>query len=288
MQRRTLIAALGAGLASLAGCTSIGGTDGAGGGTPTDQPPPTDQPSPTPTPTSSPAAASLSVSVRALQPAVVMLATDSIHLSGADAHQYLYLEVSVDEGRPPARDELTVRFDGTTSQPMQTRGLWYGYNHRNERYRSERGAGWLLYELPPSGDASAAVLEWPGGEWRPDAALRERLAAPAPSLSMNAAIPETVPPDSEPTIGFTVTNEGRIDGRFVAALNRTGPRVAYAPIEAVSRLVPAGETTTFEVTDTYDVEGTDPEERGDGEPDFTYHLDWLEGEINRSVRVAEV
>lgn len=259
---------------------------------------PTD--TPTATETQTPVPAELDVSVTSLAPAVVeMSSPDSITVGNAIGSQFLTLHVAVEYGDPPAADDLRVRFDGEAYPPLSTdlasadRRLWRAYRDRDGGYPGLRGDGWLVYELPATGDASAAALTWPdGGEWPLDGEsatgdpLRTRLERQPPPLSMAFSAPKTATPESTPTVSFEVTNEGEVGGRFVAGLSRSGPRIAYTPVEAVSQPVAAGETATETVTDRIRLE--DPgEDVGDDEPDFTYHASWIGGTARRDVRLVE-
>jgi len=293
--RRDLLAAGGLGLAGLAGCLDTAGTDASTpSGTPTDTDTSTPSGTPTGADTATPAGngAALSVTVERLQPAVVELMTpDSIGVSGGEDTQYLSLRLDVTDGDPPAREALTFRFDGESHGlvPVDRQfGLWRQYNHGQDRYDADRGAGWALFELPATGDADDAALVWPGGEWRPDATLRDRLAAPAPPFAVEWSVPETVPVNAEPEIEFTVGNEGERDGCWVAALNRTGGGIAYMPVAAIRKPVPAGETVTWTVTDTYGVDAPSEAAVGDGEPDMTYKISRTDGRSERDVRIVGV
>ncbi|WP_136688505.1 COG1361 family protein [Halorhabdus amylolytica] len=301
MHRRELLALGGLG---LAGCLDTSGTSGddptgTEPSTPTDVDTTTrtetdmstETETETPTETTTIGGdAQLSVTVERLQPAVVEMGTpDSLTVTGGEGTQYLYLRIEVTEGSAPARGDLEFRLAGERHglRPAeQTFGLWRAYNHGDERYDADRGSGWVLFELPETDDASDAALVWPGGEWQPDAELRDRLASPAPSLSVEWSVSETVTPGAEPTIEFTVTNEGAIDGLFVAALNRTGGGSAYMPVAGIRKPIPAGETVSWTVTDTYDVRAPPEEELGDGEPDMEYKLRQLDGRETREVEIV--
>jgi hypothetical protein len=303
MQRREFLALGGFGIAGLAGCL---GSTGANTDDPTATPTPTDTATPTdtdPTDTSTPtetetptdtttvAGADLSVTVERVQPAVVELATpDSIDAFSDAETQYLYLWIEVTNGAPPARDDLTFRLGGNSHglRPAeQTFGLWRAYHHDDERYDAERGSGWVLFELPEVEDASDAALRWPGGEWQPGSSLRERLSSPAPTLSVEWSVPDTVSVGDQPTIEFTVTNESDRPGRFVAGLNRTGGGIAYMPVAAIHKLIPAGETVSWSVTDTYDIRAPGEEGIGDGEPDMTYKLARTDDRLEQAVRIVD-
>jgi hypothetical protein len=274
VRRRALLAGCAGTLGGLAGCL----TD-----TRDDSPRSTDQ-SETRTATATP---SLSVSVLSLQPAVVEFGTDSVFLSD-DASQYLFVVLTVEDGTPPAAHQFTFQFDGSETAPLEPqKSYWNDYNPGETRYSRDAGTGWLAFELPSTGDASAAALRWPGGEWTPGTTLRERLAALAPSLSLEWSVPETAEVLSTPTLTFTVTNSRDLPGRFVGALNRTGPTVAYTPVTSVSRRVPASETVTFETTERFRLDNPGDDEVGDDDPDLTYILDSVAGERRADVRLVE-
>lgn len=199
---------------------------------------------------------------------------DSLDVYGHGSNQYLFIEVSVDSGNAPEKGAVAFRFDGEEFGPMETRGLWYHYNNMESEYTADDGRGWLAFELPPAGNVSDAAQVWPGGEWEPGPSLRERLGAETPPMSMKASIAETVTPSSYPVITLTVTNEGSVDERFVAAVNRTGGGVAYAPIGAIQPLIPAGETRSIHITDELGIDDPGEEARSDGQPDLTYQVRW--------------
>ena len=282
MNRRRVLASIGAGVGGLAGCLGGPGAESRAGS-------PATAPSGS-TGTPRPDDVALSVSLDRLQPGVVtMTAPDSIGVRDADGKQYCYLRLEVSAGTAPARDDLAFRFDSEEYGPFEDdrHRLWRAREEENDRYDAERGAAWLLFSLPDSGDASDAALTWADGEWRPGERLRRRLASPPPPLSLSWSVPETVPAGSEPTIDFEATNDGDLPARFVAGLNRIGPRVAYAPILALSRRIPPGETVAWEVTDSYDVGSPGTEQAGDDEPDMTYSLDWTGETRKRDVRVSD-
>ncbi|WP_135853793.1 hypothetical protein [Halorussus salinus] len=296
MRRRALLALAGSSLAGAAGCLS------GSSGDPTTDETTTDAANRTPdgttetigtateTTTETAAAASVSVDFDALQPGLVSMNTpDSIAVHPADG-RYLLLDVSVESGPVPLRDEFSLRFAGRDHAPLSndaTDRVWRFYGSEL-RYRSETGEGLLVFELPESAaDDSTAVLTWPGGEWRPDAGVRRRLAAPEPSFSVSVEIPETIQVSESPTIRATVENQSDVPGRFVAGLNRSGPMVAYTPIERVSLLVPAGETRAWELTD--DSIATDGIQRyvGDDDSDMTYHFVRADERVSRDVRYVQ-
>jgi hypothetical protein len=277
MRRRALLAGCAATLGGLAGCLSNTRDDTATA--------PEQSETATPTRTSTPTPG-VDVSLLSLQPAVVEFGTDSVYLSD-DASQYLFVTLDVEQGDPPAADEFTFSFDGIETAPLEPqKSYWNDYNPGETRYSRETGRGRLVFDLPATGDASAAALRWPGGEWTPGAALRERLAAPAPPLSLEWSVAETAEVQSTPTLTLTVTNDGGLPGRFVAGLNRTGPSVAYAPITSVSRRVLSGETVTFELTERFGLRNPGADDVGDDDPDLTYIIDSVAGERRAEVRLV--
>jgi hypothetical protein len=281
MRRRALLSATGATLAGLAGCLSGSSGDEPADGTDTTNG--TDTPS-DPTATTEPREPSVRVSPATYQPAIVQLATDSIHIND-DAGAYLFLSVDATEAEePPARDEFGFELGDGRHAPVdpEDRRLWRQY-HEDDSYGGGNAAGWLLFELPEAADAETARLSWPGGEWQPDESLRTRLAAEYPQLSMSLSVPEKVPQGEHPTVTVTVQNESDVDARFVAALNRVGPRIAYAPVTAPSFVVPAGGSETWEYTGDFDTTPLGDEELGDGQHDMTYHLDSILGQESRQV-----
>lgn len=230
-----------------------------------------------------------------LQPAVVTQQTaDSMGVTSAEGTQYLYLDVAVTSGAVPAREDLRVRFDGNEFEPIsQDMRLWRANEHGNSRYDAKNGGGWLLFSLPQTGNASEfALIEADGVGVGPVVSSASmdvdgRLESRTPPLSLEWSAPDTVEPGTTPTLSFTVTNEGNHDGTFVAALNRSGPSIAMAPIAAIREVIPPGEPTTFEVTDTLDVESPGSENVGDGNPDMRYDLQWTDGSESQHLRVVE-
>lgn len=275
MDRRTLLSSSGAVLAGASGCLS----------TFADGSPSTADRSPTSTASSTNAPSAVSITLDALQPAVLYLADDAIYVR-EDSGQYLFLAAETSDDRPPPRDDFSFHFAGETFAPFDDPPTEAYRLYDDHGYAPEEGGGLLLFELPETGPAADARLSWPGGEWRPDSSLLGRLEAPDPSFSLSATFPATVSVGEAPTVSLTVTNEGDLPGRFVAGLNRSGPRIAYLPVEHVSVLVPAGQTVTHEVTDD-ELEPMDSADAGDGEPDLTYHLDRVDGDLTRKVRLVE-
>jgi len=287
MRRRSLLASGAALLApGLAGClgdsadreTTESTTESS---TPSDSPPTTDR-----TATATDAEFSLSASVERLQPGAVVVGIDSIYTVG-DGSQYLYYRVEVADGDPPDRLDFGFRYGGDIYSPgVDTGGQLWRESETDDRYSAERGAGWLVFELPATRAARHAALTVGSREWPVGESVRERLAAPAPSLSLDWDVAAEQTPGETP-MSFAVTNDGDRDARFVGALNEVNINVAYAPIEAFSRRIPAGETVSWEFV--HDNGVADGDERvGDDETDGRYTLDWTGGRREQEIRfVAE-
>jgi hypothetical protein len=283
MRRRALLAALASAGALTAGC--LGEVSDA----PSDRN--TDTPTPTPTATATSPETELAVELDALQPTLVELNVDYYQLVAEAGRQYLVLTVSVVSGPPPSRSALVFRFDGSDHAPRTWERIPARQSDESggEQYSNENGSGWVVFELPETGDASDAALVWPGGEWRPDDRLREQLATPLPSLSLEEwRVPETVPLDSTTTFELAVRNDGDLREWFIGGINAEG-WYPHRPVARISRQIPPGETVSWEVTgEDIDLPGEDwSESVGDGDADLHYELIWPDGTEGRSVRIVE-
>lgn len=293
MRRRALLAALAGAGTLTAGCLGDGSDGSSDGNTDTHTATQraTATATQTATTTQTPPATELAVELDALQPALVELNTDYYQLVAEPDRQYLVLDVSVVSGPPPSRSALTFRFDGADYTPR----TWTRIPARQAdgsggtQYPGENGGGWVVFDLPETGDASDAALVWPGGEWRPDDGLREQLATALPPLSLEEwRVPETVPLDSTTTFGLTVRNEGERAGWFVGGINAEG-WYPHRPVARLSRAVPPGETVEWEVTGEA-IELKDEgwsDSVGDGEADIHYELVRPDGNEEASVQVVE-
>jgi len=258
MRRRTALTLAGTAFAGLAGCASLQ-SDG------------TDARSSTGATQSGP----LAVELDALQPAVIQLFVDAYEFEVAADSQYLFL-VGPDATGPNRR----FRFDGSEYEA----GVDTSYDL--VRAPSSFGApteasDWAVFELPETGDTSDAALVSPDGEWRPDDALRARLAAPLPSLHVTEfGMPSSVPAGTSPTVTVTVSNESDTDGRFLGILRP--PAGSYTTGQLVSRSVAAGTTATLEAT--VDAVGTPTPGREQGNS-LRYALDWPGGSETATLAV---
>ncbi|MEE6210237.1 hypothetical protein U3A55_08725 [Salarchaeum sp. III] len=275
MHRRRVLAAAG----TLAATAAAGCLTGSPASDTTDRETP--DPPKTETTTDTPAVP-LSVSLDRYQPGVVaMTSPDSIGDRGA-----LFLDIDGDDA--PARTDFRFRFDGSSYVPVDPDDvrLWRAYGNREDAYGVDGRDGWLLFDLPDSGAAADARLSWPGGEWTPTRSLRERLAAGF-DFSVDYDFPETVEHGERPTVSLAVTNDADAPARYLAALNRAGPRVAHAPIETISFVLDPGETRTWTYEDDYfESDDVDESEVGDGDPDMTYYVDSASENREFQVRIV--
>lgn len=179
----------------------------------------------------------------AVQPGVVGPdSPDSIGVFDADG-QHLLLTVSVRGGRAIERSAFRFHFDGASYTPTELRnGLYRG--EWGVRYVD--GAGPLIFDLAERGDPAGARLTWPGGEWTPPEPVRTRLAAPLPTFDASLDGPTTVTEADDPTITVSVRNTGDVPGQVALALNRTGPRIAYAPVTRIVADLDPGERASRE------------------------------------------
>lgn len=261
--------------------------------TPTPTRTPTETPTPTPTPTdgsdSTPAddgtpAGDVTVSSVTLQTGVVVTTSpDSIGVAHGDA-QFLIASISVEGSLERADFALAVgdeRYDPTTV------GDFYRTKWGDDRwYDREGGEGLVLFQVPGRAGDGDLRLTWPGGERAIESSIAERLGAGPASFSASLDLPAEHGGAEAPPVRIEVTNGGGIERRFVAALNRIGPRIAHAPIERLSEPVPAGETVTLTVEDSW-MGLPDDERIGDGEPDVTYLLSYPGGEDSAEIRLVE-
>lgn len=299
MRRRRFLAVSTGCLASLAGCS--GGPDGdqpedstgdedpdtptPGDGTP-DGAPADDTPADG-TPTATPPDYDVDATFDALQPGIVTPnSPDSIGVR-PDEGQYLYFAVAAGGDDLPARDDFAFAFDGEEHSPMDVDGGWEDtpWRFRSEAvYGGESGRvatdGLLLFELPERGDATGSALRWPGGEWTPGDTVRGRLSTPTPPFDVSLEAPDRIAQGEQPWLRVTVRNPGDVTGGFVAALNRTGPRIAYAPVARASLAVPAGGRETWE----WEGEGIDT--AAEGADSLDLKLRWHDGDSSHTVAIA--
>jgi len=235
MRRRALLALIGS-LAAGSGCT---GTTDEPAVDRTVTPAPVPSPSAAPSTSETPAlAGDVVITASMVQPGYVVPGIDSIGVTD-DAGQYLVVNV---EGDAPDRSDTELRFSGASYPPEKLRRPLY----RGEGYGENGGP--LVFGLPETGDGTDAELYWGEGSWAPPRAVVERLEDPLPPFAVSLDGPETADPNDDPELTVTVTNEGDGAGRYVLALNRQGPRIAYTPVTRIAGELDAGATRTRTVS----------------------------------------
>jgi hypothetical protein len=282
MRRRALLSSA-AGLLStgLAGCLDQSDSDPT---TPGPSGPTTEQTTRSPTTSrTTQFDASLDVEPERHQNGVAVMGIDSVGVRES-GHQYVFYRVAVTDGDPPERADFGFRYGGNVLSPGVDSGgqLWRAFN-TDDRYAGDRGEGWLVFELPDVRDAERAAFtlgneEWPVPDW-----IGARLSAPEPMLSVDWGLSDDQPEDAA-RLTFKVTNESDADTRFVAGLNAIEIRVAYRPVEAFAREVPAGETVSWTVThDT----GKQLTTAGEDDQTGRFQLDWVQGDSYLEVKAAD-
>lgn len=255
MNRRAVLASCALSLAGIAGCTRAGApTDESETASPTAS----SQPTTSTEQTTALDQESVQVAFERLQPGVGVARHDDIVIRGGSGTQYLYLSVAVDAGDPPPRPEFAFRFGGSSYAPVDPNDVGEFRLARTasdaypDPYTRERGEGWLLFEIPATGDAVGAALTVWDREWTPENLPRDRVESPLPTLSTEWQAPATTTygSDGEATVEleFAVTNTGAHDGQFVAALNRSD--FVNTSVGLVTEEIPAGETVRWTVADT--------------------------------------
>lgn len=216
---------------------------------------------------------------------VVPNSPDSIGIAHEDT-QYLATSVRVDGALAPDEFALVVGDDRVV--PTRIERLYRTSWGDDQWYERETGVGVLLFEIPASAGGDLA-LSWPGGEHALDRSLASRLGGNPPRFSASLSLPEThvVQEIPQPPVEVRVTNESTVPRRFVGALNRTGPTIAYTPVARVCELVSAGETTTLTVPDRWSAHRPAEERIGDDHPDVTYHLHYVGGEDSAGIRFTD-
>lgn len=227
----------------------------------------------------------MTVRSAALQYAIVApTSPDSIGVTDGTFPQ-LSVAVGIEEA-VPARERFELLAGGATRSPTTVDRLYRTYWASEEWYDRVTGRGLLGFDLREIGDlgGETLALRWPGGERTLVENPEGRLAAP-PSLSAELAIPETTDPGTAP-VDLVVRNRDGRSRRFAAALNRSGPQVAHAPIAWVSERLGDGERRRLTVEDGW-VGPADDGRVGDGEADVTYRLNYVGGDDRAAVRLVD-
>jgi hypothetical protein len=276
MHRRTFLGALAAGVGGLAGCIDGGQAadsgDSQGGAADTDDPttartPTTDTATDRTTdtagstdsategddPAQTTVTADIVTDLFAVPEVVAPDSPDSFGVFGERGEQFVVamLDTTVAESVPVA--DVSLSADGQ-SFPATTEvgyGAWELFDLGEAYDPEDYPQGWIVVPVSKPLEVDTARLTWPGGEHVLGDDALARLARPPTTFAVESfEVPETVTVGETMTATATVTNTGDTDGTFVAALNRSGPLIAYAPQAAVRLSVAAGatETWTFEYT----------------------------------------
>ncbi|SFR51874.1 hypothetical protein [Halogeometricum limi] len=274
--RRDVLSSSGAVLALLAGCLGGPPTDLAASQTETRTPTNTEASA---TPTTTEVEADVRLRDVTVTPSLAAPnSPDSIGTYGDAEEQYVVVEVGTRGPLPLNAAEFAVAVDETTFGPRSVRDLTgYGWLWGFDGAYERGSGGTLVFPLPKPLDADTTTLRWPGDEHRLSDDAVVRLSRPPTAFSVTEfSAPETVVNGQQMTLTVTVENTGDADGTFVGALNRTGPEVAYAPVEAVSLDVAAGESTTW--THSFTPSTSVPD---DGRS-FDFVMHWRDGETVRT------
>jgi len=196
--------------------------------------------------------------------------------------QYLLAAVSVEDAL--VRDELILEIGDEVYEPTTEERLYRVVWGSDRWYERDNSHGLLMF--PISEEATGTPrLTWPGGEESLADTLAIPPGGPPPQFSASLDLPETYEGTEAPPVVINVSNDGEKRGRFLGALNRIGPRIAYTPVSRVSDVVPAGGTVNIAVSDSWT--GMPDEERiGDEEPDIRYLLDQADGEDSAEIRLV--
>lgn len=279
MHRRSYLALTAGALPSaVAGCTgSPGGSGGTSTSTANSRSTTTTSTTTKTTPSESGKTASIELREALVQPGVVLLQTDYLSVVESGG-QYLLADVAVTDGEAPM-DEFALQFDGQAHAPRpkrETRRLWRAYNLGE--YDPANG-GLLVFQLPEvaSSDQSTAVLQH--GSWNRELSptANERLATRNPTFSVDVTVTSPIEVGESPRVTITIENTSDVDGRFVAALNRSGPMVASKPADYLSLPVDPGTVAEY-VHDATDVTGEEvPRDNlDDGGSDLEFRLSMLD------------
>lgn len=272
MERRGFLSLVGSGLTAITGC--IGNNSPRTG---------TASSTDTQTPTTTTTTRQLEVTLESVQLQygfVTPASPDSVTVMNTST-QYLIAAVTVEGAL--AREELTLNigdevYESTTEERLY-RVMWGS----EQWYEQDNSHGLLMFQISQEATGTPR-LTWPSGEELLTDKLDIPIGGPPPQFSAFFDLPETYEETEAPPVVINVSNEGEKNGRFLGALNRIGPRIAYTPVGRVSDVVPSGETVDIAVSDSWT--GVPDEARiGDDEPDVRYLLDHADGEDSAEIRL---
>ncbi len=211
---------------------------------------------------------------------------DSVGVARSD-RRFLVARVAADEPIPADRIVLTIgdrpvaplSFGREADRRAPYRTTWGDESY----YDGGPGTGLLYYRLGDVPEGVDVALAWPGGERPVEGGRRRRLGRPAPPFAATVDAPGEYAGGDAPGVTVVVTNEGDRTGRFLGALNRAGPSIAYTPVARVTGLVDPGGTVRLDVADDWH-DPPDGDDRDDGEVDVRYHLRHADGEDTAEIR----
>ena len=275
MRRRRLLGALAGGLSAFGGCLdrAIRASDATANGETTDD---------------GGAYAGLTIDSLGVTPEYVATdSPDSVDTYGRRDQQYVIATVSAEGTPAPPPSEFALAVGSETFAPDDNVGgmggrLWdYGDPYGGDGAT----AGWIAFEVPKPLDTEGATITWPGGEYALDESAVGRLSRPPTEFEVREFDPpDSMALDGTVTATLTVENVGDADGTFAAAVNRTGPFVAYTPEETVSLEIPAGETATWEYESGPGDRFVD-EAEGRDDLRMVLRLSWRDGSLSREIDV---
>lgn len=272
MHRRTFLGTTGAAITGVSGCVDVSESLQSNG------------PSPTASPTESYPA--VSVAEVAVTPEYVALDTpDSIDTYGGRGEQFLFARVTTGVEPAPRRGEFRLEAAGESHTPESELKAYGTLPNYRPEYDPGEG-GWLPFSVPKPLDAEGATVTWPGNQYALNEEAVDRLSRrPATFAVREFTAPSSVEAGRAATVSLAVENTGETNGTFVGALNRVGPWVAHAPVEAIDLEVDAGATQTWEHTQ----QTNEPTETDRETVDMTFHLHWRDGDrsATTAVRMAE-
>jgi hypothetical protein len=254
MRGRALLATVAGATVTLPGCFGDGPHDSGSPTTPTrpttDDRAPTDSSADDATSSATPAGdPDVTVESVVLQHGYATpTSPDSIVVTDAD-QAYLVVDVAVDGSL--AREDLVLEIPDRTYTPETDLRLYRTEWGSETDYADGRDRGLVVFAPGLAGEGVDVRIAWPGGARSVEGDVRESLGRPAPTMSAALAMVTEHEGTEAPPVEIEVTNESDRQGRFLGALNRVGPRVAYAPIARVSGPFDAGETRTLTVEDSW-------------------------------------
>lgn len=206
---------------------------------------------------------------------------DTIDVYGERDEQYVLVRLAVERSPTPETDAFALQTDERTYTVDSSVGgmggeLW----DLGEPYENG-SSGWIAFVLPKPIETGDAKFTWPGGTHPLTEDHVAAVGRPPTSFEVQEfSAPESIRTDEDADLTLTVENTGDVHGTWVGALNRSGPSVAYIPEVAISMDVEAGETATWEYTNT-------PDDRfGTMEGSMDFKLRWRDGSLFRTVDVT--